>query len=96
MVALGLQRMPRHQEPRASAVVPAPSAIAGEAPAPASHPPALAPVPPRTRIMVRDVSKVFGGNAQALALLESGADRAEVQARTGAVVGLHKVSFDVA
>jgi hypothetical protein len=78
MVALGLQRTPRHQEARGSAAVPAPFAIAGEALTQTSHPPAPAPVPPRTRIMVRYVSKVFGGNAQALALLEAGADRAEV------------------
>jgi ABC-type glutathione transport system ATPase component len=96
MVALGLQRTSRHQELRGPAAIPAPVAIGGDALTAASHSPAPPAVPPRTRITVRNVTKAFGGNAQALALLQSGADRAEVQARTGAVVGLHKVSFDVA
>ena len=96
MVALGLQRTSRHQELRGPAAIPAPVAIGGDALTAASRSPAPPAVPPRTRITVRNVTKAFGGNAQALALLQSGADRAEVQARTGAVVGLHKVSFDVA
>jgi len=48
-------------------------------------------------IEVREVSKVFGAQVpQALALLDAGEDRAAVLARTGAAVGLHRVSFDVA
>ena len=50
----------------------------------------------RTRIALRGVSKVFGHGAdEALALVASGMAKEEVLARTGCVVGLHDVSFEV-
>src|SRR5919107_3962422 len=49
------------------------------------------------RIIVRDVSKVFGHDPRAgLALLKGGAGKEEILTRTRAVVGLSGVSFDVA
>ena len=49
------------------------------------------------RIVVREVSKVFGLDAQAgLALLRAGSGKEEILEKTRAVVGLHDVSFDVA
>ena len=49
------------------------------------------------RIIVRDVSKVFGHDPRAgLALLKGGAGKEEILAKTRAVVGLSGVSFDVA
>lgn len=55
--------------------------------------------PPETRptlIEVRGVSKVFGARVdEALAMLDQGEDRDAVLARTGTVIGLNRVSFDV-
>jgi len=55
--------------------------------------------PPETRptlIEVRRVSKVFGAReAEALAMLGAGEDRATVLERTGTAVGLNQVSFNV-
>jgi glycine betaine/proline transport system ATP-binding protein len=49
------------------------------------------------RIIVRNVSKVFGHDPRAgLALLKGGAGKEEILAKTRAVVGLSGVSFDVA
>lgn len=51
----------------------------------------------RNRIALRGVTKVFGARAdEALGLVGAGAAKDEVLARTGCVVGLHDVSFDVA
>lgn len=48
------------------------------------------------RIIVRDVSKVFAHDPRpALALLGAGEDKDAILAKTGAVVGLDRVSFDV-
>jgi glycine betaine/proline transport system ATP-binding protein len=50
----------------------------------------------RTRVAVRDVSKVFGrASESALDLLRSGDSKDAILARTGAVVALNRVSFDV-
>src|SRR3954453_3118928 len=50
----------------------------------------------RKRIIVRDVSKVFGhGPSAALARLMAGEDKGKILEQTGAVVGLNRVSFDV-
>jgi glycine betaine/proline transport system ATP-binding protein len=51
---------------------------------------------PRQRVVVRDVSKVFGRASEAaLDLLRSGESKDAILARTGAVVALNRVSFDV-
>ncbi len=48
-------------------------------------------------IQVRDVSKVFSARpSEALAMLAAGESKAEVLAKTGTIVGLNRVSFDVA
>lgn len=48
-------------------------------------------------IAMRGVTKIFGDNpAGALALLQSGKSKTEVQAETGHVVGLDNVSLDIA
>ncbi|MCK0209500.1 glycine betaine/L-proline ABC transporter ATP-binding protein [Starkeya koreensis] len=50
----------------------------------------------KPRIRVRGLTKIFGDKAgAALPLLAAGQNRAEVQKQTGAVIGLHDVSFDV-
>jgi glycine betaine/proline transport system ATP-binding protein len=50
----------------------------------------------RKRVIVRDVSKVFGANpAAALDLMRSGESKDSILARTGTVVGLSGASFDV-
>ena len=59
--------------------------------------PARAPDARPPLIEVREVSKVFGNRVgEALALLDAGHDRAAVLAQTGTVIGLNRVSFDVA
>jgi glycine betaine/proline transport system ATP-binding protein len=51
---------------------------------------------PRQRVVVRNVSKVFGRASEtALDLLRSGESKDAILARTGAVVALNRVSFDV-
>ncbi len=50
-------------------------------------------------IVMRNVTKVFGKDTQsaaAVALLEAGRSKAEVQAETGCVIGLNDVSLDIA
>jgi glycine betaine/proline transport system ATP-binding protein len=49
-----------------------------------------------SKILVRNVTKVFGDSPQALALLRAGQGKAEVLAATGASVGLNDVSLDIA
>ena len=49
-----------------------------------------------SKILVRNVTKVFGDSPQALALLRAGRGKAEVLATTGASVGLNDVSLDIA
>jgi glycine betaine/proline transport system ATP-binding protein len=50
----------------------------------------------KKRVIVRDVSKVFGSNPEAaLDLMRSGENKDSILARTGTVVGLNRVSFDV-
>jgi glycine betaine/proline transport system ATP-binding protein len=50
----------------------------------------------KKRVIVRDVSKVFGSNPEAaLDLMRSGENKDSILARTGTVVGLNHVSFDV-
>tara|TARA_R110002124_G_scaffold36451_18_gene117509 strand:+ start:2714 stop:3823 length:1110 start_codon:yes stop_codon:yes gene_type:complete len=53
---------------------------------------------PRERaIVMRGVTKIFGDDPQgALALLQSGKSKSEVQAETNHVVGLNEVSLDIA
>ncbi len=47
-------------------------------------------------IEVREVTRVFGAREkEALRLLQAGADRAGILERTGTVIALHQVSFDV-
>lgn len=49
-----------------------------------------------SRISIRSVSKIFAPDpAPALALLEKGVGKSEIQARTGAVIGLHNVSLEI-
>ena len=48
------------------------------------------------KIVVKNVTKIFGDSPQALALLRAGKGKAEVLAATGANVGLHGVSLDIA
>jgi glycine betaine/proline transport system ATP-binding protein len=56
----------------------------------------MSPPMPRQRVVVRDVSKVFGRASEAaLDLLQSGESKDAILARTGAVVALNRVSFDV-
>lgn len=51
---------------------------------------------PEPKISVQNLYKIFGGNAaQAIALLGQGRSKDEIFARTGQVVGVNKVSFDV-
>ena len=58
---------------------------------------ARAPETRPTLIEVRRVSKVFGSRvSEAMALLDAGEDRAAVLDKTGTVIGLNQVSFDVA
>jgi len=48
------------------------------------------------KIAIRDVTKVFGRRApEGLAMVEAGADKAEILARTGCTVGLKHVSLDI-
>ena len=48
------------------------------------------------RIVVRDVTKVFGADPRpVLPLLRSGADKSEIFAKTRGVIALRDVSFDV-
>lgn len=48
------------------------------------------------KIELKNVSKIFGDHPKkALALLEQGKDKDEIQAKTGAVVGVNNVSFSV-
>jgi glycine betaine/proline transport system ATP-binding protein len=49
-----------------------------------------------SRIVVRNVTKIFGDSARALALLRAGQGKAEVLAATGSSVGLNDVSLDIA
>jgi glycine betaine/proline transport system ATP-binding protein len=49
-----------------------------------------------SKILVRNVTKIFGDSPQALALLHAGKSKAEVLAATGANVGLNDVSLDIA
>jgi len=50
----------------------------------------------RKRVVVRDVSKIFMHDpGAALALLRSGESKDSIHAKTGAVVGLNQISFDV-
>lgn len=50
----------------------------------------------QSKISVRSVSKIFGGDTpQAVALLNQGAGKAEIQAKTGAIVGLRDVSLEI-
>lgn len=54
-------------------------------------------LPDQMAIHLHDVTKIFGQDqSRAATLLESGRSKAEVQAETGCVVGLDKVSIDVA
>ncbi|MGF1609288.1 MAG: glycine betaine/L-proline ABC transporter ATP-binding protein [Kiloniellales bacterium] len=48
-----------------------------------------------TRIRARNVSKVFAATDEALALIAEGRDKAEIKEKTGSVVGVADVSFDV-
>lgn len=49
-----------------------------------------------SKISVRSVSKIFAANpSAALKLLEQGVGKAEIQAKTGAVIGLHNVSLEI-
>lgn len=96
MVALRTKPHPEVRGSAAASPLLAPAADESSTLLAPPRPPSLPTAEAPKRIVVRDVGKVFGGNAEALALVQSGADRAEVQAKTGAVVGLHKVSFDVA
>jgi glycine betaine/proline transport system ATP-binding protein len=49
-----------------------------------------------SKISVRSVSKIFAADpAAALTLLEQGVGKAEIQAKTGAVIGLHNVSLEI-
>ena len=58
---------------------------------------ARAPETRPTLIEVRRVSKVFGSRvSEAMAMLDAGEDRAAVLDKTGTVIGLNQVSFDVA
>ncbi|WP_449396016.1 quaternary amine ABC transporter ATP-binding protein [Devosia riboflavina] len=60
----------------------------------------MKPIPAETddlAIAMRNVTKIFGDNPEgALALLQSGKSKAEVQAETNHVVGLDNVSLDIA
>lgn len=48
------------------------------------------------KISVRSVSKIFAADpTAALKLLEKGVGKAEIQAKTGAVIGLHNVSLEI-
>jgi len=48
------------------------------------------------KIELKNVSKIFGDHPKkALAMLEQGKDKDEIQAKTGAVVGVNNVSFSV-
>lgn len=48
------------------------------------------------KVVVEGLCKVFGTNPkQALAMLAGGATKEEVFARTGQIVGVHNVSFEV-
>ncbi|WDR04844.1 betaine/proline/choline family ABC transporter ATP-binding protein [Devosia rhodophyticola] len=52
---------------------------------------------PANAIEMRGLTKIFGNDPQsALALLESGRSKTDVQAETGHVIGLNNVSLDVA
>lgn len=47
-------------------------------------------------IQLKDVTKVFGGRAETVgALLRSGADKDQIRRKTGATVGVNKVSLDI-
>ncbi|MEM6422870.1 MAG: ATP-binding cassette domain-containing protein, partial [Pseudomonadota bacterium] len=49
-----------------------------------------------TAVVFDDVSVIFGeAPEQALPLADSGADRAEIQARTGQVLGAHNASLSI-
>lgn len=49
----------------------------------------------QSKIVVGNVSKLFGATAEALALVRAGKDKTEIRERTGSVVGVADVSFEV-
>lgn len=58
---------------------------------------ALSPIAPRMAVEFDNVSIVFGEKAaRALPLMDQGASRAEVQSRTGQILGVHDCSLSVA
>ncbi|RQD85227.1 ATP-binding cassette domain-containing protein, partial [Methanosalsum natronophilum] len=50
----------------------------------------------KTKIEIKDVSKVFGKNPKkALGLLEEGLSKADILEKTGNNVGLYKLNFEI-
>lgn len=50
----------------------------------------------RSKVSIRSVCKIFGGDTAAtIAMLKQGAGKAEIQAKTGAIVGLRDVSLEI-